>query len=200
MSPIPVLLCGKWPTLASAFSSALRPDYEGRSISLSPFPCLLPILPFLPAHCERKVVHVCHTLSTALSEIPALLRGEVKAPSSNLGSNSARNLDSPSPAPAPSPSQFQFQFPRAIVVGKGFSESEVETMRAECEGEGVRSVPWLVPDDSKMTWGKMAMAAGTGGTALPMIIAARVKVCLKERGMVPGMEMEVDSGGGVWGF
>ena len=77
-------------------------------------------------------------------------------------------------------------------------------MRAECEGEGVRSVPWLVPwlvpDDSKMTWGNMAMAAGTGGMALPMIIAARVKVCLKERGMVPGMEMEVDSGGGVWGF
>ena len=88
--------------------------------------------------------------------------------------------------------------PRAIVVGKGFSAAELETMRAECEREGLRGVPWLVPDESKMTWGKMAKAVGTGGVALPGIIAERVRVCLSEHGMVPGKEVEVE--GAVWGF
>ncbi|KAK5009946.1 hypothetical protein LTR39_004824 [Cryomyces antarcticus] len=127
------------------------------------------------------VVHVCHDTSSARREIPALLAGESIQPSSGLGSNA--NSDS------------KHRAPRAIIVGKGFSEDEVETMRGY---EGADKVPWLVPDDAKMTWSRIGKVAVTAGTALPGIVADRVDACMKEHGLVPGNESDVK--GGVWGF
>lgn len=126
------------------------------------------------------VVHVCHSLEAGLREIPALMRGEEIKPESEMGSNATPG---------------QHAFPKAVVVGKGFSDEEVEKLRT---GEGAQSIPWLVPDDQKMTWGRIAMAAGTAGTALPGIIADRVIQCMKEHELVPGSDKKVEAG--VWGF
>lgn len=127
-----------------------------------------------------SVVHVCHSLEAAISEIPPLLRGEPIRPGSKLGSN----MDSG-----------KIAVPKAIVVGKGFSDEEMETLRDKVPAG---SVPWLLPDDGKMTWTRIGKAAGTGGIALPGIIADRVVECLEEHGLVPGSDVKTD--GGVWGF
>lgn len=125
-------------------------------------------------------MHVCHSLDAGLREIPALLRGEAITPESELGSNA--NSDKPT-------------IPKAIVVGKGFSEDEMDELR---KIEGADKVAWLLPDDEKMTWTRIAKAAGTGGAMLPGIIAERARECLKEHGVVPGSDKSVS--GQVWGF
>lgn len=82
-----------------------------------------------------------------------------------------------------------------MIVGKGFSDEEMDTLRT-CQDAD--KVPWLLPDDSKMTWMRVARTAVTAGTALPDIVAERIDVCMKEHGLVPGNEARVE--GGVWGF
>ncbi|KAF2122168.1 hypothetical protein BDV96DRAFT_594090 [Lophiotrema nucula] len=62
MGSIPVMLCGKNPTMASNFSDAMKPEYD--------------------------VVHVCHSLEAFKTEIPALVnRTSPPKPSSGMGSN-----------------------------------------------------------------------------------------------------------------
>lgn len=85
--------------------------------------------------------------------------------------------------------------PKAIVVGKGFSEEEMDKLR---ELVPAGNVPWLLPDDSKMTWTRIGKAAGTAGLALPGIIAQRVIECMEEHGVVPGSDVKTE--GGVWDF
>lgn len=85
--------------------------------------------------------------------------------------------------------------PKAIVVGKGFSDEEMKTLR---ESIPAGSVPWLLPDDSKMTWTRIGKAAGTAGMALPGIIAERVIECLEIHGVVPGSDVKTE--GGIWDF
>jgi len=154
MSPIPVLLCGKSPTLASSFAKSLLPNYE--------------------------VVHICHSLAAGLREIPQVLRGVPVSSESDIGSNVESGKST---------------IPEAVIVGKGFSEEEVNELR---NAEGVQNVPWLIPDDKKMTWTRIGKAAATGGVALPGIIAERVISCMREHGLVPGHHESVQPG--LWGF
>lgn len=72
----------------------------------------------------------------------------------------------------------------------------MKTLREGCEGAD--KVPWLVPDDAKMTLMRIAKVAATAGTALPGIVAQRVEACMREHGLVPGKEEKFE--GGVWGF
>jgi len=126
------------------------------------------------------VVHVCHDLDSALTEIPALLRGEPVESSSDLSSNS--------------------QAPKAVVIGKGFTEEEMDRIikaGKDSGSEKAASVAWLLPDDEKFTYYQKAKAIASAGTLLPSVIADRVRDCMKEHDIVPGKE---SAKGGVFGF
>ncbi|KAJ9622759.1 hypothetical protein H2203_006410 [Taxawa tesnikishii (nom. ined.)] len=159
--PVPLVLCGKNPSLATSFVDALN-------------------------NTEYDVIHVCHDLQTAKSEIPALLRGQpVPNPSSHL--SKLPNKDNPI-------------VPKAVVIGKGFSEEEMDDIiatgrREEKEGSGVL---WLKPDDEKITMAMKAKMVLSAGTMIAPMVADRVRQTLKERGVVPGAEGKVE--GGVVGF
>jgi len=108
------------------------------------------------------VIHVCHSLSTASSEIPILLQGKPLP-----------NPDSPlstfHPSAAHSNNFSAQQIPKAIVLGKGFSEAEVEELYSTIskqEPERNKTV-WLVPDDDKFSLGMKVKAVASAGTMLP---------------------------------
>lgn len=135
------------------------------------------------------VIHACHTLPAAESEIPSLLLSRPVAPASdetfltNTTSKATR-------------------VPKAIVIGKGFSDDEVEqlmrSVRKAVPGDVGDKVVWLTPDDAKFSFAQKAKALASAGTLLPRVISDRVKVCLKEGGLVKGKEDSVQ--GGHWGF
>jgi len=153
-SPIPILLCGKSPTLATTFSTALSTissDYE--------------------------IVHVIHSVSAGLRELPILLRGgQVTDPDTDIA---CKHIT-----------------PQAIVVGKGYDDDEVAELR---KVEGAGKLPWLLADDQKMTWTRIAKVVVSAGTGLPVVVAQRVVECMQEHGIVPGKEWKVEEGT-VWGF
>lgn len=127
---------------------------------------------------DYEIVHVIHTVEAGLRELPVLLRGDrVEQPETQIACKHVR--------------------PQAIVVGKGYSDEEVEQLRRGVEGSG--KVPWLLADDAKMTWTRIAKVAVTAGTALPVVVAQRVIDCMQEHGIVPGKEWKVEDGT-VWGF
>lgn len=146
MSTIPLLLCGKSPTLAKTFTASLETlskDYKS-IYSSPPLPLIPPSLFLLspPPPPPRlnlanassspplKVVHVCHDLPSSKREINALLRGEPVTPESGLGTNAEKGVAT--------------VVPKGIVIGKGFSEEEIGELRSSCVGEGRKVVAWLV--------------------------------------------------------
>lgn len=158
--PIPIALCGKSATMASNFMSSISDKSEYR------------------------ITHVCHDLDSALSELPALFRGESVQPSSDL-------------SVAPS-SESKQPIPRAVVIGKGFSEDEMKQIvkrGQEAGGTGSKTA-WFLPDDDKFTLAQKARAFATAGISLPTVIAERAIESLRENGVVDGRETV----GGIYGF
>lgn len=84
-----------------------------------------------------------------------------------------------------------------MVIGKGFSQEEIDEIIAAGDAVAKGKVAWLTPDDEKFSAYMKAKALVSVGTLLPGVIAERVETCLKERGVVKGVE-SVE--GGVWGF
>ncbi|KAL1311842.1 hypothetical protein AAFC00_001917 [Neodothiora populina] len=158
MAAVPLVLCGKSPMMAKSFIAGL----DGA---------------------DYKVIHACHTLETALLEIPALLRGESITPASDLSTVSATNTVS---------------IPKAVVIGKGFSSDEMHEIIRAGDADAKGRVAWLLPDDDKFTAYMKAKALLSVGTLLPTVIADRVKICLGEHGLRAGSD-DV-KGGGVWEF
>lgn len=125
-SPIPVILCGKTPQIATGVKAGLQPHYEGATFiypDSSPFP-----LRFSPA-----VIHVILSPAEGTSIIPALLRGETPptSDSTNIGTQDYTNKAV------------------AVVTGGGYDDAAVSEMREACKGAS--TVPWLRPDLSKPT-------------------------------------------------
>ncbi|ETI28821.1 hypothetical protein G647_01273 [Cladophialophora carrionii CBS 160.54] len=106
MAPIAAILCGREPKMAQAMIKILAPKIE--------------------------VVHVCTSRDTAVSEIPALLRGETTAPSSGLGANaegSARSDVS------------------LIIIGGGYPKDDVQAIKEAADA--VKPLPLFCADVSK---------------------------------------------------
>jgi len=106
MAPVAAVLCGKEPKMAQFMTKNLSPKIE--------------------------VVHVCTTLDTALSEIPALLKGETSPPSSGLGTNNGGSVRN------------DISF---IVIGGGYSKDDVDAIKAAADG--VKPLPFFWADISK---------------------------------------------------
>lgn len=132
-----------------------------------------------------QVIHSCHTLQDAKTEIPALLRGESIIPTSDLST-----IDPSNPS--------TIRIPKAVVIGKGFSQSEMDEIVQAGDAVAKGKVAWLLPDDEKFTAYMKAKAILSVGTMLPTVIADRVKMCLDEHGIKPGKEESFEAG--VWGF
>ncbi|GAB7339671.1 hypothetical protein MBLNU457_6252t1 [Dothideomycetes sp. NU457] len=156
---VPIALCGKSAVMATTFSTSMS------------------------SKSSYKITHVCHDLPSALNELPALFRGEVVHPSSDLSVKPSSDSKQP--------------LPRAVVIGKGFSEDEMkEIVRAGQATEYGKGVAWMLPDDDKFTAYMKAKAIVTAGTGLPAVIADRAVQALKENGVVEGQDFK----GGVYGF
>ncbi|KIW72589.1 hypothetical protein PV04_00770 [Phialophora macrospora] len=118
MAPVAAVLCGREPKTATFIVKNLAPKIE--------------------------VVHVCTTRDTAVSEIPALLRGETAAPSSGLGANaegSARSDVS------------------LIIIGGGYSKDDVQAIKEAADA--VKPLP--------LFWADISKTAGSGPPAPDMI-------------------------------
>ncbi|KAL4875741.1 hypothetical protein BJY04DRAFT_201266 [Aspergillus karnatakaensis] len=107
-APILAILCGRTEKIASVVIPALLPEIE--------------------------VIHFIPTTSSAVSQIPALLRGETAVPSDTpFGTkNYTRGVG-------------------AIILGAGYTDEDIDAMRAVSVGEGSKGVPWIRADTSKPT-------------------------------------------------
>ncbi|KAJ9602499.1 hypothetical protein H2200_013042 [Cladophialophora chaetospira] len=142
MAPLAAILCGREPKLAEAMVRNLSPKIE--------------------------VVHVCTTQETAMSEIPALLRGETITAASGLGTN------------AEGASRTDVSL---IILGGGNSKDNVEEIKAAADA--VKPLPLLWADVSKMSG---------GGRPSPEGIRDRIFECLEREGKdggapAPGIHM-----------
>jgi len=102
------------------------------SVSVSATKCSIDLRP--------SVIHACHSVETAIREIPRLLRGEFVAPESGLGTNAFRGN--------PPGSQVE-KVPQAIIMGGGFQAAEFERIQQVCEP--IRKMPWFRADTSRST-------------------------------------------------
>ncbi|KAL4871874.1 hypothetical protein BDV12DRAFT_163276 [Aspergillus spectabilis] len=106
--PIPIILCGRTEKLASVVIPALAPEIE--------------------------VIHFIQTTPSAITQIPAILRGDPTVPSdTDFGSKNYTWGAS------------------AIVLGAGYTDEDIEAMRAASVGEGFKGVAWLKSDLTKPT-------------------------------------------------
>lgn len=104
------------------------------------------------------VIHVCHGVEDAQSEIPRLIRGEHLIPSSGLGSN----VDTTN----------QGRLAKAVLVGGKFSPEDIEAVR---QSEEARRIPWLRADLSNVP--------PEGWPPAPEHAAERMIACLKAHGI-----------------
>ncbi len=124
--PLPVILCGKTPQIATGVIASLKPEYEG---IISSFQGLEQ--PHPPQLLNLPVLHVILSPSAGTAEIPAILRGEVPATTEteNLGSKAYSKKAV------------------AVIMGGGYDDAAIAEMRKACQGAG--NVPWLRPDLTK---------------------------------------------------
>jgi len=107
------------------------------------------------------VVHLCTELSSALTEIPAILKGDLSiTPASGAGSNVTRPEN-------------ERRKPKAVVFGGGIPDEEVRQVK-EAVGEYGVGMVWcrIKPEDTK----------AAGGPS-PEAIAPLVKKALREGGL-----------------
>ncbi|KIW30580.1 uncharacterized protein PV07_06316 [Cladophialophora immunda] len=106
MAPVAAVLCGKQPHLTEFMIKNLLPKIE--------------------------VVHVCNNADAAVSEIPALMKGDTTAPSSGLGTNTGGSGRSDI---------------SLIIVGGGFSPQDVQAIKSAADS--VKPVAFFCADTSK---------------------------------------------------
>ena len=99
-------------------------------------------------------MHVCTSRDTAVSEIPAVLRGETTAPSSGLGSN----------AEGAARSDISF-----IVIGGGYSHDDVQAIKSAADA--VKPLP--------LFWADVSKTAGSGPPT-PDTIKTRIMDCVEK--------------------
>ncbi|ETN38574.1 uncharacterized protein HMPREF1541_06611 [Cyphellophora europaea CBS 101466] len=107
-----LVLCGKMPAHIQGLSKLLAPD-------------------------GYDIIHVCSTLPSALSELPALLGDQTPPPTPSSGYGS--NLTSATPIPGTAV--------RAILVGGGYSPDDFAQIKNACDA--VRPLPYFRADISK---------------------------------------------------
>ncbi|KIX06996.1 uncharacterized protein Z518_04972 [Rhinocladiella mackenziei CBS 650.93] len=144
MAPIAAVLCGKQPPLAQFMIKNLAQKIE--------------------------LVMVCTSVDSAVSEIPALLKGESVTPSSGLGSN----------AEGAGRSDVSL-----IIVGGGYSPADLEAIRSAVDA--VKPLAFFVADTSKSP-------PGATGPPPPDVIKKRIMDCIEgqEKGegeFAPGVYM-----------
>ncbi|KAM0420637.1 hypothetical protein ACHAPT_011553 [Fusarium lateritium] len=96
ISRIPIIYCGAHPDLCDRIAHLIASRYD--------------------------VVHIANTRSTAIQELPTLLKGEPIKPASGLGSQSG-------------------QFPLAAVVGGAFTNEDLEAVKEACDP--VKKIAWF---------------------------------------------------------
>jgi hypothetical protein len=115
MSPIPVIVIGKMPQIATAVRKGLAPEYDGRTVAHTfPFSTSRPQL----TSKLSTVIHIIAELEQALQDLPLLLSSPSKTPS-----NTALNLGS----------QNYGTRPRIVAIGGGHSEENFGKMRDACK-------------------------------------------------------------------
>lgn len=115
MSPIPVIVVGKMPQIASAVRKGLAPEYDGKILAhtfvfQTSRPQLTSKLP--------TVIHIVTELEQALQDLPLLLSSPSKT-----SPDTATNLGS----------QNYGARPRIVAIGGGHSEENFEKMREACK-------------------------------------------------------------------
>jgi len=129
MTSVAAVLCGKEPTLVQYMIQNLQPKIE--------------------------IVHHCDSVDTALSEIPALLRGEAIRPSSGFGTN------------VKGPARNDVQL---ILIGGAFAEEDVSAILAAVED--VKPLAFFRTDPGKVP-------SGTPGRPPPEAIRTRILNCVE---------------------
>jgi len=128
MAPVAAILCGRQPKMAEVMVKNLAPKIE--------------------------VVHVCTTQETALSEIPALLKGETVTAASGLGTNSEGSARADI---------------ALIIIGGGYSNDNVQAIKVLADA--VKPLPIL--------WADIGKTSGTGPPT-PETIRNRIVECIEK--------------------
>ncbi|KAF2866637.1 hypothetical protein BDV95DRAFT_205159 [Massariosphaeria phaeospora] len=85
-------------------------------------------------HPDYEVIHVVLNAQQGAIDIPRILSGAHPTDhTSNVGTQNYSKI------------------PVAVVVGGGFDDADFKLMRDACDGEGVKTVPWLRHDRSTLT-------------------------------------------------
>jgi hypothetical protein len=120
MSPIPTIIIGRTPKIASKVREGLLPEYDGTS----PSPISYNNTLHMQYSDQAEVIHVILSMEQGMKDLPVLLSNPSKTPEhteGNLGSGKYGTR------------------PLVVGVGGGFDDEMFEKMRDACEGcdEGV---------------------------------------------------------------
>ncbi|KAJ9660499.1 hypothetical protein H2201_006921 [Coniosporium apollinis] len=132
-SGVPLVACGRSADIAKAVRKLLAPEYD--------------------------VIHVCLTHEAALIELPALLRGDLVAPSSGIGTNAERDAA-------------ERVGPRAVLMGGGVTMEEFQECKEKAGGN--EDVKWI-----KLTMEKLKELGGPS----PDTIVTVCREMLKDAGL-----------------